>query len=397
MDTFGKRFVAGLSAWLVSATVVWSQAPVTTASADQLVAVSAATELRASVAERVEREMAAQKIVGLAVGIARGQKVILTGAYGFEDREAGVKASDETMFRWASVSKPMTAVVAMQLAEAGKLDLDADVRTLVPEFSEKPSKITSRQLLTHQGGIVHYSNGPVIKTERDYGVDHPFEDVVVALDMFKDSPLVCEPGSKHSYTTHGYMLLGAVVQRAAGEEFAALVHRRIAEPMGMTTLRPDYQWEAIPHRAKGYRRGKDGEIVPSTDTDVSWKLAGGGWISSAGDMARFGSGMLGTKLVSADTRAQMWTAQPTRDGVETDYGLGFGVRERDGRLEISHSGAQEKAATFLLILPEPSGDEGGVVVAVMCNTEGSKLDGLSRDLARLVTTRAAVGGEPGAK
>src|SRR6185295_11395996 len=99
-------------------------------------------------------------------------------------------------------------------------------------------------------------------------------------------------------------------------------------------------------------KNKDGAVVPSTDTDVSWKLAGGGWISNAGDMARFGAGMLGTKLVDDDARVRMWTDQHDREGKPTGYGLGFGVRMREGRLIVSHSGAQEKAATMLLIRPE---------------------------------------------
>jgi CubicO group peptidase (beta-lactamase class C family) len=136
----------------------------------------------------------------------------------------------------------------------------------------------------------------------------------------------------------------------------------------MTTLRPDYQWEAIPNRAVGYHKarpdaadpanaGADGAekdkevIVRSTDTDVSWKLAGGGWISTSEDMALFGLGMLSGKLIDAPTREAMWTAQKTSDGKVTPYGLGFYVGSRDGRPFARHSGSQEKTATMLVLLP----------------------------------------------
>lgn len=339
-----------------------------------------ATSLADELAPRLRRAVERQKIVGLAAAIAEEDRIVYFGGFGFEDRERQIPVSEASMFRWASVSKPLTAVAAMQLVEEGRLDLDADVRVLVPDFPEKPHAISARQLLCHQGGIVHYANGPVIRTKREYTATHPFRDVVVALDTFKESPLVCEPGSRYSYTTHGYILLSAVVQRAAGEEFAALVRRRIAEPLGITTLRPDYQWEQIPDRAKGYRRVKLEDPVPSTDTDVSWKLGGGGFISNVADMARFGAGMLGTRLVKPETRKQMWTERIAADGKDTNYGLGFGVRERDGTLQVSHSGSQEKTATFLLILPEAEG--GGFAVALMCNTEDTPLADLAGDLAR---------------
>ncbi len=340
------------------------------------------SDLAARVRARVDQEVAAQNIVGLSLAIGRDGKVIDAESFGFEDREAKVSASEQTMYRWASVSKPLTAVVAMQLVKEGKLDLDANVRTLVPEFPEKPWPITTRQLLCHQGGIVHYTNGKVIKTERAYDYPHPFKDTILALDTFKESPLINEPGTAYSYSTHGYMLIGAVAERAGKQPFAELVKVRIATPCGMATLRPDYQWEDIPHSAVGYHKGAGdaaGGMVRSTDTDVSWKLPGGGFISTATDMARFGLGMVTGTLVDDATRERMWTMQRTRDGKETTYGLGFGVGEFDGTRAIEHSGAQEKAATHLLLLPDR-----GVVVAIMCNTEGSHLGALARDLAKLV-------------
>src|SRR5262249_54090286 len=152
------------------------------------------------------------------------------------------------------------------------------------------------------------------------------------------------------------------------------VKKRIAIPCSMSTLRPDYQWETIPHRAVGYHKGPRGGMLKSTNTDVSWKLPGGGWISTCDDMARFGLGMLTEKLVDAPTKALMWTPQRPKDGAVTSYGLGFGVGTLDGKREISHSGAQEKAATILLILPD---EPRPLAIAITCNTEGSTLHKLA--------------------
>ncbi|MEM9382921.1 MAG: serine hydrolase domain-containing protein [Planctomycetota bacterium] len=315
-----------------------------------------------AVEEALRAEFERQELVGLAVAIVDGE-TITEFHLGFADRAAAVAVGPRTMFRWASISKPLTAVRAMQLAGAEALDLDADVRTLVPEFPEKPWPITARQLLGHLGGVVHYTNGEVVPTRRDYEVEHPFEDAVLALHTFDRSPLIAEPGTKYAYTTHGYLLLGAAVQRAGGAPFRDQIREHVAEPLGMTSLRPDYQWEEIPHRAVGYRR-VGGRVVRSSDTDVSWKLAGGGFISTVGDLARFARGLCGEELLPRATLDVMWTRQRTRDGEETSYGLGFGVSSTAEEVRIGHTGSQEKTRTLLQVRPDA-----GHAVVVMTNSE----------------------------
>ena len=89
-------------------------------------------------------------------------------------------------------------------------------------------------------------------------LEHPFEDVVLALDSFKESPLVAAPGAKYSYTTHGYILLSAVVQRAGAASYWSQVRTRVCEPAGLTSLRPDYQWLTV----------SDQILLPLSQTDV---------------------------------------------------------------------------------------------------------------------------------
>jgi serine beta-lactamase-like protein LACTB, mitochondrial len=317
----------------------------------------------------IKAEITRQEIVGLAVVAIDEGKIAWSKGYGFADREKGVPVDPAvTQFRWASISKPVTAVAALQLAEKGLLDLDADVRTYVPEFPDKGVKITARDLLRHQGGIVHYKNGPVVSAEKEYAVPHPFADVIVALDRFKDSPLVNKPGTKYAYSTHGYVLLSAVIERAGKQRFADQVRSRIAEPLGMTGFRPDYQWEDIPNRAIGYMR-QGGVIVrrgDDQDEDVSWKLGGGGFTSPATDLAGFGVGLLQRRLVSEETERLMWTVnKPVNPEGAKPYGFGFFVLDSPGGQKlVGHDGSQAKSKTALLLDP---GKKKGI--AVMTGSE----------------------------
>ena len=331
-------------------------------------------------AERVRQAKEKQKLVGIAAALLVDRKVDSFVHLGWQDREKKIPVTAKTRFRWASISKSVTAMRALQLVEEGKLELDRDVRRYVPEFPEKPQVLTTRQLLGHLGGIVHYRNGRVIRTKRQYMREHPFADVVFALDTFKESPLVAPPGTRYSYTTHGYILAGAVVQKAGGKPFAEQVQKHIAKPLGMKSFEPDYQWRKLPDRAVGYR--KLGPLIaPSTDTDVSWKLPGGGYMSGIRDLARLGQAWLRKELLSEESYAAMWTRQKLASGKSTSYGLGFSLRRAGEREQVGHSGAQEKTRTYLLIDPE-----GGFGVAVMTNSEYAKLGPLVRDLMLIAGT-----------
>ena len=312
----------------------------------------------------VEKQLKQQDLVGVSIGVISQGEIAYLQAYGFEDREQQIPAATRTMFRWASISKPLTAVAAMQLVEADKLSLDDDVRKYVPEFPDKGHIVTVRDLMCHQSGIVHYSNGRVIRSQVDYDVEHPFEDVVLALDKFRESPLVHAPGERYSYSTHAYILLSAVVQRAGGKKFADQVAERISKPLKMTTLQPDYQWTDIPHRSVGYRKQGQGAPKVSTNTDVSWKLGGGGFISSVEDMAKFAEGLIAGELLNEESYRTMWKAQSLANGKATNVGLGFFVETQNGQLKISHNGAQEKTRTRMVIYPESKS-----AVVVMTNTE----------------------------
>lgn len=337
------------------------------------------TPLAEPLAQRIDAivrdEAARQQLVGVSVAISSAQGIVHVTHFGMEDRERNIATSDATRYRWASISKPLTAVVAMQLACEGKLDLERDVHDYVPEFPAQAFPISSRQLLCHQGGIVHYENGLVLSTPPRTDVAHPYEDAVDALAKFQASPLIAEPGTRFAYSTHGYVLLGAVVQRAGKQPFEQAVRQRIALPAGMSTLAADKAWTPIPHRAAGYQRDARGEIGLSDDVDVSWKLAGGGFLSNVIDLANFATGLLACTLVDHENRELMWSPQSTRNGEATGYGLGFRIGAHRGQRLVQHGGAQEKTRTLLLIVPERD-----LAVAVMCNCEWAKLDDLGMPL-----------------
>ncbi|MCA1613761.1 MAG: beta-lactamase family protein [Acidobacteria bacterium] len=315
--------------------------------------------------ELITAEMSRQSIAGLSVAVVTDNQLRWSAGYGHADLENFVPARSLTVYRLGSISKPITAVAVMQLAERGKLDLDAPVQKYCPAFPAKQWPVTARQILGHLAGIRHYNS------EAEFNSTRFYPSVADGLSMFKDDPLLHEPGTKYAYTTHGYSVLGCAVEGASAQKFADYVRENIFAPAGTQRLRVDSVTELIPGRAQGYRRAADGTLRNSALADNSYKVPGGGFVSTVEDLARFAVAVQTAKLTKPETLAQMFTRQQTKDGAEAPYGLGWSVATIDGQRAVGHSGAQQRVSTFLHMLPDR-----GFAVAVMVNVEDTRLQPL---------------------
>lgn len=326
---------------------------------------------RAAIDAKVEQFMAKQQAPGLTVAIAVDNELRFEKGYGQADVENEVPATADTIYRLASISKMLTGVAVLQLVEAGKLDLSVPIQKYVEGFPEKQAPITCELLLKHQSGIRHYKGNEVQSNK-------PYAKVRDSFGVFQDDPLLFNPGERYSYSTYGYNVLGVAIEGASGEDYVSYVKKHICEPAGMETLRPDSASKLIPHRAAGYR--KSGPLlVNDLAVDVSNKIPGGGWCSTAGDLVRFASALNGGKLLKPETLELMWTAQKTLQGKQTESGFGCFVKEVEGDRRISHSGGQPKVSTFLVFSPGSK-----TAVAVMCNLRSAPVGNLANDLLSLV-------------
>ncbi len=326
------------------------------------------------IGKAVTAAMSSTGIPGLSVAVGRNQELRWSTGYGMADLENMAPVKAATVHRLGSISKPITAVAAMQLVERGKLDLDAPVQKYVPSFPEKPWPVTSRQLLGHLGGIRHYTKPGEIDSTRHYG------NLIEPLKIFADDPLLFEPGTRYSYSTYGYVLLGAVVEAAGGQRFTEYLKEHVFLPAHMNNIRADDVYKLIPNRMRGYRKTPEGEIQNCALADTSNKIPGGGLVSTAEDLVNFALAVGRGDLLKKETVAQMFTAQKTRDGKPTGYGLGWGVMTAEGKRRVGHGGGQQGTSTFLMLLPDD-----GVAVAIMANLENAGgLAALADRIAKIV-------------
>lgn len=340
------------------------------------VGAQAPSSLSADKASRVEAAIAEHKgrlgIPGASVAIVKDNQIVFQRAFGLADVENSVPAKATTIYRIASVSKAITAVAAMQLAEKGRIDLDAPIQKYVPAFPVKASPISTRQLLAHLSGVRHYKPGEGERTEH-------YETLTDALSIFKDDPLEHEPGARFTYSTYGYTLVGAIIEGASGMTFSDYLREHVFKPAGMQNTRPDNVNALIPNRARGYRPAVyarfDGNFRNGQLMDSSYKLPGGGLVSTAEDMARFAIAVESGVLLRQETLDQMSKSQKTRDGAETGYGYGWYIGNREGKWSegsISHGGVQSGFTADLWILPRKR-----FAVVILTNLEGGGRLGLA--------------------
>jgi serine beta-lactamase-like protein LACTB len=320
--------------------------------------------------QAVAKEMARQTIPGVSVAVAN-QRGVWTEGFGMADVENSVPMIDRTAIRLGSISKTITAVGIMQLVERDRMDLDAPIQRCVPSFPVKEWPLTIRQLLCHQGGVRHYRDDEMSSARH-------YSDRLAPLEIFAKDPLLFEPGTKYSYTTYGYNLLGAALESAAGAPYMDYVQANIFRPAGMDHIAMDDSWAIIPHRSRGYTLAPSGELRNCGLADTSNKVPGGGLISPSEDLVRFAMALMTGKLLKPETLRMMSTPQRLKDGTVTNYGLGLMMFVINGRTAVGHGGGQQGASTLLVLYPEQE-----LSIAVMCNRDGAAPMQIVSEIAKI--------------
>jgi CubicO group peptidase (beta-lactamase class C family) len=329
----------------------------------------------------IDSRFAATKCPGLSVAVASHNRIILSKAWGKADLEQNVPMTTASVHRLASLSKPITGTIIMDLVENGKLALDASIRQYLARLPEDYQKVTVRHLLSHQSGIGFAADDlSVVFSTKHYATA---ED---ALKLVSPSP-VFEPGSKVEYSSAAFTVLGAAAEAVTGKSFQQLSKDFFARH-GINGFLLDDPYAIVPNRVRGYLvgrnseiklnngrtisreylKGTSGEITNAVLYDISNRYPAAGFDASAEDLLRFVIAVGTGQVLLAETLNQMWTAQSTSDGKKSVFGLGWGVSDWKGKTKlVGMNGLEPSSQGFLRYLPEP-----GIGVVVICNAEGAE-------------------------
>lgn len=305
----------------------------------------------------IEKEMDANDITGLSIALVDDQRVVWSSGFGYADEEKGVAATAQTPYRMGSIAKVLTASAAMQLAEQGKIELDAPLAKALPGFSIKSrypdsGPITPRNIMAHHSGLPsNYLHGMVSSKPKYF---------TTLVDDIRNEYVAYPPDTIFSYSNLAVTLLGAAIEQRSGLAYGNYMAKSFFEPLGMRasyfSAEPDLQ---------GYNDGEPAVRLPLRD------LPSGGLVSSVEDLSQFmkmvfADGRVGdTQIISRQSLAEM--LRPQYSGLPLDVdkqmGLGWmlgGFDVQNGGVVAGHGGSLLDFHSTMVILPE---HRLGVVVA----------------------------------
>jgi CubicO group peptidase (beta-lactamase class C family) len=303
-----------------------------------------------ALARRLDSLRRAARIPGLSVALVESGRVVLSRGFGFANLEHGIPASDTTPYNIASVSKPLSAVVALRLVELGRLDLDRRM-TSFSGFAEFCQEV-------HADGGIFFG---------DYDCSAPALTLRRVLSMTSNGV----PGTRFWYNPPSYSWASRPIAEVAGQPFSSLVAQYVFEPAGMRhSARSHRRLPLAPELAATlatpYHLDSTGRAVVSDPPPPQGDGAAGGVISTVADLARFDLALDAGRLLTAASRAAMWTPTTGPDGKPFPYGLGWFVRTVRGEGLVWHTGLWEGAYSALYIkIPAR-----GVSLILLANSDG---------------------------
>ena len=300
--------------------------------------------------------------------IAEGGKVVLEKGYGFADLEWGIPNTADTKFRLGSVTKQFTAMLVLQLVEAGAVALDSTISTYLPYYREDTGrKVTIHHLLCHQSGIPNFTENPAYQE---------FSKLPTAIErLIQDrcsGDLEFEPGSRYRYSNSNYVILGAIIEAVTGSSYEEVLKERILTPLGMHGSGYDWHAPLIKHRAAGYQPTLEG-YENARYIDMSVPHGAGALYSTVHDMFLWDRALYTDTLLSAPYREKLFTPNLQ------NYAYGWGVRTLpvgdtgDSVLVTGHTGGINGFQAIIQRVPE-----NGHLIVLLSNTVGAKLGELSR-------------------
>jgi CubicO group peptidase (beta-lactamase class C family) len=270
---------------------------------------------------------------GASVLVMRDDSILVQKAYGLADVDSAVRATPETNYRLASLSKQFTAMAILLLVADGKLAVSDLASRYLPELPPHATGITVRHLLTHTSGMWDYEDF-VPDTQASQVRDRDALELV----RTKAESLYFAPGSAWRYSNTAYALLALIVERVSGQRYGDFLAARIFGPVGMTaSVAHEEGRTTVPHRAYGHR--VRGDTVRRTDqSNTSAVLGDGGIYSSVVDLARWHAALNRGSLIPAALWQEATTPFVLTNGTPTEYGYGWFVETFANVRRLRHHG-----------------------------------------------------------
>lgn len=315
----------------------------------------------AKVDSLLQQLIASKKVPGLAISVLKEGAVYFQKGYGFANLEEKIKVNPRTsVFRIASVSKPIAATALAHMVFEGIIDLDASFYKYVPYYPKKKWNFTIRQLASHTAGIRGYMG-------KEYGLNESYS-IKESIAIFKDDDLLFEPGMGYHYNSYDWVLISLAMQEASGIAFEDYVKDKVLVPLDMHNTFPanpsglDVLDSTTLKTTDFYSKGALGfrKAIPVNNY---FKLAGGGFLSTSEDIAKLGQAYLNKEVLNNTVLEQFLSSEIINNEL-TYYGLGWQVsQDKNGRTFYGHIGNGVGGYANFFVYPAQQ-----MVIAILVNS-----------------------------
>ena len=341
-----------------------------------------------------EADRLAQKIVdgrlspGVSICVTKHGRTIYDRSPGLANIETQTPMTARSVCRIGSITKQFTAAAILLLAEDGRLSIDDALAVYLPDFP-RARDLPLRRILSHTAGLGNYTEEPLPQFLKDIRADRSTAELVAWMASSKDLQH-SEPGTAWRYSNTGYVLLGAVVERASGKGYGDFLNQRIFKPLGLSDTALDHNKDVVPHRAGGYSIDVRAPTGFDKASFISMTAPGGAGAlrSSAADLCAWHTALLGGKVLKPESLKAMTRPAvlnngelPTGPGpggkpVAIRYGFGLEIDDVPGHHSVGHNGGIPGFSSVLLSLPDD-----GVSIAFIRNCDGGPGPAVAPDVA----------------
>jgi CubicO group peptidase (beta-lactamase class C family) len=327
----------------------------------------------------ITAKMQQLRIPGLQLAVVRHGRIVKLGNYGVANVQDSVPVTTQTRFFLNSITKAFVGVAAMQLVEAGKLDLAAPVGHYLPELPAAWHPVTIRQLLTHTSGLPDIEPEDVLVTENNEQA---------AWAQVQTQPLDFPAGQQFAYNQTNYLLLGRLIAQLSGQPFAQFIQQRQLDVVGMPRTSLGDAHDVLPHGARGYtymqyingRPRRSAQLQNLFEVFPPSLRPAAGMSSTAAEMARWLIALQQGKLLQPASLPTLWTPGRLTDGSQrsfggklTGYALGWPTVDRPEHRAVAPVGGG-RSAVFLY----PDDD---LALVVLTNLQGANPERFADALA----------------
>lgn len=317
--------------------------------------------------EFIRAEMERQNIPGLSLAVLRNGEIVKARGYGLANIEEGIPATPTTVYKIASVSKQFIAAGIMRLVQDSMIGLDDPISEYLNDAPESWNGITIRHLLTHGSGLTRNPPGY-----------HPFE-VRSNAELIASAyglPLRFAPGEKWEYSNLGYFVLVEVITRVAGRSWTEYLSDTIFEPLGMDATHPTNTPVTVPGRARGY---VDNDELREAPEWLAFRPSGA-FLSTVLDLAKWEAALRTDRILTDETRQQMWSPVTLAAGGTAPYGFGWMITDfenSDRKLVYHFGGMPGTRAAFARFVDE------GLSIIILMNLSDVDIAAITFGVARL--------------